>query len=221
MSHLLNINLDNLDAFWSSFEYQKEGQFKVHKSWPNKIWSKGFGNEASLFVKDKVFVTTDELKAESLATAEVEIRTHLIAMSVPLASVGGEHIEHIEAIESEQTLKHWAKACSTAFGYEIDAAALFPLLSDDNAEVFAYWIDGNIAGTAIAYQTNSIMGVHQVGVLPEYQGKGIGKLLMSHLVAYAKKKNCELMTLQASEAGLPIYVKMGFKKLGNVYHLGA
>ena len=112
-------------------------------------------------------------------------------------------------------------ACSTAFGYEIDSTALIPLLNDENAEVYAYWVEGRIAGTAIAYQTNSIMGVHQVGVLPDYQGKGIGKLLMSHLVARAKEKNCELMTLQASEEGLPIYVKMGFKKLGNVYHIGA
>lgn len=221
MSHLLDQNLDNLDAFWSAIGYQKEGQLNVHKSWPNKTWSKSFRSEPSLFVKDKVFVTVDELYAESLTTLEVEIKTHLIAMSVLLASVDAELIEQIKVIESEQELEAWANACSKAFGYETDATALLPLLSDDNAEIFAYRVGGNIAGTAIAYQTNAVMGVHQVGVLPEYQGKGIGKLLMSHLVAYAKDKGCELMTLQASEAGLPIYVKMGFKKLGNVYHIGA
>lgn len=221
MSVQLSQNLDNLDAFWSALAHEPQGEFNIHKSWPNKVWNKGFRSETSLFVADKVFVTVEELTAIKHAATQIEIRNHLIAMSVQLADVEGENIEQVKMIDSEWQLEPWAEACSKAFGYDIDVNALFPLLSDDNAKVFAFWVDGNIAGTAIAYQTNSVMGIHQVGVLPEFQGKGIGKLLMQHMVAHAHDKGCKLMTLQASEAGLPIYVKMGFKKLGNVYHLGA
>lgn len=221
MSTLLMKNLDNLDAFWSALEYQQKGELKTHKSWPNKVWEKRFRSEVSLIIKNKVFVTVDELKAAHLTKQNMGVKNHLIAMSLPLADIKGENIKGIDAVQSKSSLGAWAKACSTAFGYQIDVAALSPLLTDDNAKIFAYSVDGNIAGTAIAYQTGSTMGVHQVGVLPQYRGKGIGQLLMQHLVACARDRGCELMTLQASEAGLPIYVKMGFKKLGNVYHLGA
>lgn len=221
MSFQLNQNLDNLDAFWSALDHQAKGEFKVHTSWPNKVWLQGFISKTSLLLDNKVFVTVAEQKAIELVAQNIEIKTHLVAMSVSLTKVEGDRVADIEAIQSKPMLEPWAEACSKAFGYKIDTDALLPLLEDDNAEVFAYWVDGNIAGTAIAYQTNTTMGVHQVGVSPDYQGKGIGKLLMQHLVSHAEEKGCELMTLQASEAGLPIYVKMGFQKLGNVYHLGA
>ena len=78
-----------------------------------------------------------------------------------------------------------------------------------------------MAGTAIAYQTGNTLGVHQVGVPKAFRGKGIAKTLMAHLVWFAKQQKCDLMTLQASKGGLPIYVSMGFTQDFTFTHFAA
>ena len=111
--------------------------------------------------------------------------------------------------------------CSQAFGYQIDVNSLASLLADEHAFIFSYKLDGKTSGTAIAYQTGSTLGIHQVGVPKKFRGKGIAKALMAHLVWFAKQQNCALMSLQASKGGLPIYLSIGFTQDFTLTHLAA
>jgi ribosomal protein S18 acetylase RimI-like enzyme len=59
--------------------------------------------------------------------------------------------------------------------------------------------------------------VEDVGVLPNHQGKGIGKLMMEFAQNYAKEKGCYKMSLSSNlrrEQAHKFYESLGFKKHG-------
>ena len=80
-------------------------------------------------------------------------------------------------------------------------------------------IDGEIAGTAISYRTNDTLGLHQVGTVPSFRKMGVAAALIQHLVAQAQHDDIDYVSLQASQAGLHLYEKMGFQAIGKLTSL--
>ena len=66
---------------------------------------------------------------------------------------------------------------------------------------------------------NDIARIDDVGTLPEFQGKGYATRLMNYALSEAKKLGTTHCFLEASDSGLSIYQKLGFKTLfrNNVY----
>ena len=66
---------------------------------------------------------------------------------------------------------------------------------------------------------NNIARIDDLGTLPEFQGKGYATFLMNYTLSKAKKLNATHCFLEASDAGLSIYKKLGFKTLfkSNIY----
>lgn len=59
-----------------------------------------------------------------------------------------------------------------------------------------------------------IMNVDNLAVLPEYRGKGLGKLLLLHMMQLAEDKNCPGVLLQVNvnnSRAIEIYRKVGFE----------
>lgn len=59
--------------------------------------------------------------------------------------------------------------------------------------------------------------VEDVGVLPDLQGKGIGKKMMEYALQYAQEKGCYKMSLSSNlrrEQAHQFYESLGFKKHG-------
>ncbi|MDH7445701.1 GNAT family N-acetyltransferase [Aquimarina sp. 2201CG14-23] len=59
-----------------------------------------------------------------------------------------------------------------------------------------------------------------VYVLPEYQGKGIGKLLMNWIFEYAKSKGCiasELNVYTGNKAGQQFWENLGYERIAFHY----
>lgn len=216
MSEMLQKNLANLHAFWRAMTViSSENEIFSHPSWPNKIWHTDFIKINSNQWRDHIHVTL----AEPLPLDKVTIKAQLTAMYLALENAKGVTHQQIVLVQSLKELQLWSSACGQAFGYEINTHSLVPLLNDENATIVAFQVNGIMAGTAILYQSNNNMGIHQVGVLPNFQGRGIGKALMLHLVALAKQKACKSITLQASQDGIAMYLNMGFTPLSSLYHL--
>jgi len=51
---------------------------------------------------------------------------------------------------------------------------------------------------------------------PDLQGRGLGRRLMEHLLAYIAAQGIERVMLDASAMGRPLYEKLGFRPLGRV-----
>ncbi|MEQ3515318.1 GNAT family N-acetyltransferase [Pseudoalteromonas sp. BZB3] len=231
MTSELAKNLQNLDAFWSAIshspelkseqkkEQKSEQQLKIHTNWPNKAWQADFGLDYSEKVHPLPVGKSRVTILKPTEHRSEQVKMSLQAMVLPLEKAQFNGSSQVEVLTQPDDLPSWAQACSNAFGYIIVPEALLPLLKNPNATLFSYKVDGAIAGTAIAFQSNDVMGVHQVGVDPNFRGQGIAKTLMHHLVDFAKRQDTRLMTLQASKAGLPLYQQMGFSLLAEVYHL--
>jgi GNAT superfamily N-acetyltransferase len=63
-------------------------------------------------------------------------------------------------------------------------------------------------GGAMHYGSFGYIGL--MSVLPAMQRRGIGRMLMEHLLAWFRARNCAIILLDASAAGVPLYLGMGF-----------
>jgi ribosomal protein S18 acetylase RimI-like enzyme len=72
-------------------------------------------------------------------------------------------------------------------------------------------IDGQIVGSARAYELDGTCYIGRLIVHPDFQGRGIGKKLMDELEGrFAEVKRFELFTGHKSEVPLHIYCQRGY-----------
>lgn len=86
---------------------------------------------------------------------------------------------------------------------------------------FAHYIiarhNGKIVGYAGMWIILDEAHVTNIGVLPEYRGKGVGETLMRSLMALAKTKGASKMTLEVRKSNYiaqNLYSKLGFEPIG-------
>jgi glutathione synthase/RimK-type ligase-like ATP-grasp enzyme/ribosomal protein S18 acetylase RimI-like enzyme len=72
-----------------------------------------------------------------------------------------------------------------------------------------------IAGSLILHLHKKALRIFSIGVIPEYQGKGVGLRLLGHACNYALAKGYSVVTLEASSRNQKLiewYEKSGFRK---------
>ena len=82
--------------------------------------------------------------------------------------------------------------------------------------------DGRLAGLGMIFYYRSVPSqlnptgwngyITNLFVEEPFRKQGVGTELIQRLVRQAKKRNCYIIMLHASEMGMPVYEKMGFKK---------
>ncbi|MDP5213418.1 GNAT family N-acetyltransferase [Pseudoalteromonas tunicata] len=213
---ILEQNLTNLHSFWSTMPFTQQGTWFRHNQWPHKLWQAGFDSPLSsnlTTIAGHVLVSTHPINSQLLPAQFTQ--SHLITMSLGLND--NTAAELCSKVTPETDFIQWANACGKAFGYQIDADVIEQLAQHSNNWILSLKVDEQIAVTAILHQTNSgfgeqtTFGLHQMGALTEFRGQGLAKKMMQHLIAFAKQQGASLLTLQASQAGLPLYEKLGFK----------
>jgi GNAT superfamily N-acetyltransferase len=80
--------------------------------------------------------------------------------------------------------------------------------------VFVAVVEDRIVGTA------SLDGevVRTVFILPEYQGRGIGRALMARVELAAITSNVAILAVPSSVTAEPFYAKLGFRAVRDSYH---
>ncbi|WP_338322971.1 GNAT family N-acetyltransferase [Oceanobacillus halophilus] len=98
------------------------------------------------------------------------------------------------------------------------------LTSVENSTIFVAEVDHGLVGYLLAIGGSSNKTKHSayivVGILQEFQGKGIGTALFNELDRWAKGKlhRLELTVITENSAGINLYQKAGFKKEGTKKH---
>lgn len=89
----------------------------------------------------------------------------------------------------------------------------------NKVRTFVALIDGRVVGTASLLiepkfiHDGGVTGhIEDVAVHPEFQGKGIGAMLVDRLLAESRKEGCYKVILDCAEKVIPFYEKMGFHK---------
>ncbi len=107
-------------------------------------------------------------------------------------------------LDSEAFSDFWNDA---SFKDELEKDYAFYFVYEDNGEIIGY------AGIWCIFETAELI---RIGVLPEYQGKGIGARLMAEIEIAAKSKACERMMLEVrrgNKTARRLYEKNGFSEI--------
>jgi predicted GNAT family acetyltransferase len=67
--------------------------------------------------------------------------------------------------------------------------------------------------TAMRFSSHRIAGVFNVSTIPEYRRRGIGEAMTWRAAVDGLAEGCIASALQASEMGLPIYQRMGYRQV--------
>ncbi len=220
-------NIDNLTGLWQLMGVQAGGDgLNRSLSWPCRCWLEWErrGEYEALNVPARIppgylcpiWDAGEQTVAleQQLVASGFEMGLQQLAMVLPLDDQEpGRQSGRLDLslLEHAGDAEAWADLCGRAFGYSIDVSVIERLLQQPDVEVLWAKCDGVPVATAILYRTGAVVGVHQVGVPPEQQGKGIARELMQQLVARAQAMGAEHLCLQASAAGEPLYHSMGFQ----------
>jgi ribosomal protein S18 acetylase RimI-like enzyme len=67
---------------------------------------------------------------------------------------------------------------------------------------------------ATVYTRHGLAVIGGVGTDPAFRRRGIGSWVTAEALLDARRRGYEIATLQASEAGMPVYERLGFVRVG-------
>ena len=226
-------NIDNLTTLWKKMGAKTQVtstqvEYYSAPSWPNRCW---FDWDIDTDSIDEIEGVLDILRQnqivpiwdktgckvgrleQTLINSGFSVMLEQTAMELNAKDFSAQDLPTsvIKLVSSAEDVETWVEVGSKAFGYQIDAQVISRLVSDDDIKLFIYYYENTPAGTALLCKTSEVIGVHQVGVSPEFQGKRIGSSLMKFLISVCREWQGEFITLQASSAGKGLYERLGFK----------
>jgi GNAT superfamily N-acetyltransferase len=74
-------------------------------------------------------------------------------------------------------------------------------------------LDGRPVSTSFLVLHGDVAGIYMVATLKEARGKGVGSAMTHEPLLPAKDAGYDVAVLEASELGLPVYERLGFRKL--------
>ncbi len=109
-----------------------------------------------------------------------------------------------------EDIKKWVAIGSEAFAYTIDYPVIEKLFNDQDIKILLGWQDAQAVAAALLYKTGDVVGIHQVGVIRAFQGRGIARCFMQYIIEICAQWQCKHLVLQASQLGQPLYESLGF-----------
>jgi GNAT superfamily N-acetyltransferase len=106
---------------------------------------------------------------------------------------------------SEEQIEIWSKFLTVTSSY-IDTNTVYKLSIKD--QIVGYYSFFN--------KDQKTVKLDNLFVLPEYIGKGLGRLLMEHFLLNIDKTNANTITLNSEPNAESFYSKLGFVKVGKI-----
>ncbi|MBC6366823.1 GNAT family N-acetyltransferase [Algoriphagus sp. AK58] len=228
---LIEQNIANLTGLWK-LAGEKSGMYKrlgpLHQSfvfpgcWPNKIWVEGeitphnlsiaralsFGKGLRLAIWDQSLVDQEGY----FSSFGFEKEAELVGMSLDASEVGPykTQIELVQISDLEGGIT-WSTHFKNSFSYQILPKTILGLKYE--VGFFLAKIKNQVFGTCMLYFTEDTVGIYSFGIIPKYRGQSLaGPFLESVLNHITSRERNAQIILQASEMGIGIYLKYGFKK---------
>jgi GNAT superfamily N-acetyltransferase len=103
-----------------------------------------------------------------------------------------------------------------AYGVPGFSAALRHQPPDNDLPVYLAPAEGEPKACLATVDHDGDCLIAWVATLPEARGQGLATLLMKAALADARERGCTTSTLQSTDAGYPIYVRLGYRDLGRL-----
>lgn len=103
-----------------------------------------------------------------------------------------------------------------AYGYEDGTFARGLGTPSETLTFYRACLDAEPASVVGTTELNGDCGVWWVATLPEARGLGLAGRLMYVALSAARKRGCDISTLQATKLGRPVYERMGYRDIGTL-----
>ena len=233
-------NLTRLWQGYGARSLYADDQFNLcqNSSWPHRVWAEMASSVSETVLQkaaERVATTTlfplwpamtEAGSAASQETVDALVRKSRdwqyafqhTAMALRLdkprsvnAQTDTRNPIQINRLSGNADVAAWVATGSKAFGYSIEEDVIVPLLNREDTQIFlGYNEDSQPVATGLLFKTADVVGIHQIGVPFDHQGKGYATQMMRFLIQRAEKWQASYVVLQASEAGRPVYQKLGF-----------
>ena len=229
---LQQCNIDNLTSLWREMGIKKDSAWQTHgltvsARWPNRYW---FDWTADLQQVNAITATLDQMPTAAvvpvwmgagqaahhlemlLKDADFQLLFTQQVMYLDLQTYAMPELPapDIKIVQSLEAVKIWVAIASAAFATAIDIAAINAIVALPEVKLLLLQEPGQAVGTALIYQTRDIVGVHLVGVPEPYRGRGFARVIMQQVIKLSIAMGGKYLTLQASTAGAPLYLQLGF-----------
>ena len=94
----------------------------------------------------------------------------------------------------------------------VDIERGMPADHRDNTVAFLGRIAGKPVATSMLFTSAGVAGLYFVGTLPAARGRGIARAMTVHAMREGRERGYRVGTLQATEMGLPVYRRLGFRE---------
>jgi ribosomal protein S18 acetylase RimI-like enzyme len=123
------------------------------------------------------------------------------------------------ALVDAATAGRWCEVFSDGFGFARTFGNAFlpfaiKVATKPNGPLrnYALYSNDEMVATASLALHAGIAGIYNVATLPKARGKGFASALTAHVAAEARASNATIAALQASEMGLNVYRRLGFRE---------
>jgi predicted acetyltransferase len=229
---MIKENIDNLTSLWKTagnsvgtyFENSEfNGSIIEDSEWPNRIW---FNTDANIKILTNavkfVYNNSKTLTVpywnnynngieDIFELFNLKLKFKQVGMSMKLEN-NFEYEERllIKKVENEKEAQTWENIYPQAFGYKISKETL--LATHKKINYYLAFLNEDPIGTAIVYNSNNISGIHGVGVIPSARRKGFAEEIMKYVINKSIDDKMEYSTLQASDMGKGIYLRLGYSE---------
>ncbi|MBZ0181600.1 MAG: GNAT family N-acetyltransferase [Melioribacteraceae bacterium] len=229
---MIQENINNLISLWqvagnsvnSYFENENFNYAVIENSdWPNRIWfdhdvdnkslnaAKEFLSKQSKNLTVPYWDIYDSYSDELFESYGFKIKFKQIGMSMKLKNkFDFKKRLTIELVSNEKEAQLWENIYPEAFGYRISKEIL--LNTQNKIDYYLASINDEPIGTAIVYNTGNVSGIHGVGVIPSARRQGFAEEIMKHVLNESINVGMKFSTLQASDMGKGIYLRLGYSE---------
>lgn len=131
----------------------------------------------------------------------------------------------IEIIQDKNALQQYAKVIAANWNPPdqnvityYQQTAPYYLNPNFSIQFLVYQLENEIVSSLEMFPTDQhLVGFYGFATLEAYRGKGIGSQLMQYALSLAQQLGYQRVVLQASEAGLGIYQKLGFQAVNRYF----
>jgi len=120
----------------------------------------------------------------------------------------------IRRVTPGEDLARFQETAFEGFGFPKQAGHLFiteQFLRVPGVKLYLGLLDGEPACTSGMVPTPGVAGIYWVSTLEAHRGRGLGEAVTWAAVSGGMASGCPAASLQASQAGEPVYTRMGFE----------
>jgi ribosomal protein S18 acetylase RimI-like enzyme len=125
----------------------------------------------------------------------------------------------VRQADSEEALRHIADINAVAYDAPLEvarASVVVPAIFQGEGRGYVGYVQGKAASVAAVIRVDGIAYVAYVATLAEYRRRGYAEAVMRHGLEEARRHwGVERTVLHATEAGRPVYLRMGYQDVAN------